>query len=111
MASRTATAPVATRTSPSSRSPLSAQPSPTSSIAAPAAPHGGAVGDYLAHGGPQLAAVEPHADHRIGAHQGRVLHHPIERLAPGVLEKFGVFPDLATDQRSQAGRDIAAQPP
>src|SRR3989304_5249664 len=99
----TATAPIAIRTSPSSRCPLSAQPSPTRPTAAPAAPstvriscieryrlsvqyrwrrgggigldhHGGAVGADLAHGGPQLAAVEQPADPRIGAHQGRVLH-------------------------------------
>ena len=38
------------------------------------------VGDDLGHGATDLAAVEAHADHRIGSHQRRVLDHPIQRL-------------------------------
>src|SRR6188474_1722475 len=57
--------------------------------------HRGAVGDDLGHRAGQLRAVEAHRDHRVRAHQRRVLDHPVEGLAAGVLEERRVLLDLA----------------
>ena len=41
--------------------------------------------------------------------QRRVLDHPVDRLAAGVLEELGVLVDLAADERAQPGRQVAGQ--
>src|ERR1700729_2742650 len=51
---------------------------------------GGAVGPDLAHAPAHLGGVEAHHGHGVGPHGGRVLHHPVERLAPGVLVELDV---------------------
>src|SRR5512140_290422 len=61
--------------------------------------HGRAVRDDLGHRLGQLAAVEPHRDDGVATHERRVLHHPVDRLATGVLEQLGVLVDLTADQR------------
>ena len=38
-----------------------------------------------------------------------VLHHSVERLAPGILEQLGVLLDLAADERSQRRREVPGE--
>src|SRR4029078_5224822 len=56
--------------------------------------HGRPIRHDLAHGAPELGAVEAHGDHRVRAHEGRVLDHAVNRLTPGVLQQLGVFLDI-----------------
>src|SRR5512135_2706421 len=70
---------------------------------------GGPVGHDLGHRRRHLAAVEAHRDDRIGAHERRVLDHPVDRLAAGVLEELGVLVDLPADKGAQPGGDVAGE--
>src|SRR5512141_2504670 len=65
--------------------------------------HGRAVRDDLGHRLGELAAVEAHRDDGVAAHERRVLDHPVDGLAAGVLEELGVLMDLAADERAQPG--------
>src|SRR6476620_9727290 len=70
---------------------------------------GRAVGHDLGHGLADLGRVEPERDDRVRAHECRVLDHPVECLAPGVLEQLGVLVDLAAHDRAEAGREVARE--
>src|SRR5512146_865320 len=70
---------------------------------------GGPVGHDLRHRRRHLAAVEAHRDDGVRAHERRVLDHPVDRLAAGVLEELGVLVDLAPDERAQARGDVAGK--
>src|ERR1035438_1440674 len=72
---------------------------------------GGAVGHDLGHGPAHLGGVEAHHGHRVGPHGRGVLHHAVERLAPGVLVELDVRSDLAADQALEGGGDVAAEAP
>src|SRR5664280_808337 len=69
----------------------------------------GPVGHDFRHGCADLRRVEAHREDRVGAHQSRVLDHSVEGLAPGVLEQLGVLVDLATDERAEAGGEVAGE--
>ena len=40
-----------------------------------------AVGDDSAHCLADLGRIEPHHQHRVGAHRGRISHEPVDRVA------------------------------
>src|SRR3954469_5805505 len=67
------------------------------------------VRNDLGHRSRELAAVEAHRDHRVGAHQRGVLHQPIEGLPTRVLEELGVFVDLAAAERPEPGDQVAGE--
>src|SRR5580692_6083764 len=46
---------------------------------------GGAVGDDLAHGLTDLGRIEAHHHDGVRAHDGGVVHHPVDGAAPCVL--------------------------
>src|SRR4030095_14576608 len=68
------------------------------------------VGHDLGHRAGELGAVEAHRHDRIAAHQRRVLHEAVERLAAGVLEERRVLGDLAATDRAEAGDEVAREP-
>src|SRR5690349_2277108 len=55
---------------------------------------GGAVRHDLAPARAHVGGVETHHRDRVRPHRGRVLHHAVECLAPGVLVELDVGPDL-----------------
>src|SRR5450830_171732 len=71
--------------------------------------HGGAVGDDFAHGLGDFGGVEAHHDDGVAAHQAGVLDHAVEGVAAGLLQQGGVFGDLATENGTQAGEEVAGQ--
>src|SRR5262249_28007401 len=71
--------------------------------------HRGAVGDDLAHRLPDLGGVEAHHHDRVRLHEGRILHHAVDRVAARFLEELRVLGDLAADQRAQSRHDVAGE--
>jgi hypothetical protein len=57
-----------------------------------------------------IEPIETHHHHRVCAHQPRVHHQAVDRVAAGVFHQRRIFLDLTADDRAQAGHDIAGRP-
>ena len=69
----------------------------------------GAVGHDLGELLADLRGVEAHGDDRVGPHQPGVVDHPVDRMAPRVLQQLGVLGDLAAPQRLERRAHAAGE--
>src|ERR1700674_3583884 len=66
------------------------------------------ISNDFAHGLAHFRGIEAHHDDGVGTHDGRVAHHPIDRLPASLLQQLRIFVNLAAGDRAQSGHDVAA---